>query len=184
VPQAEAPKVVQIESYPTPIGKTVEGKEAHFQLSRGRIVFVPFDAFGEKLHDRLRELAMSTDNRDSVTDVLGPIGGFRMRYTLEKFETQHGTMVGSALYEMIPTSNELGEPIESALAADSQFRKRMQMISPHQYTITIWTYPDSFAAYRQLKKELYALGYQVAARPMKDGTRIAGSPYGSKSSAQ
>ena len=55
------------------------------------------------------------------------------------------------------------------------------MMSPRQYTITVWTYEDSFAEYRRLKKELYSLGYAVAARPIELGMPIGASPTGSKS---
>jgi hypothetical protein len=57
-------------------------------------------------------------------------------------------------------------------------------MSPNTYTITIWTYPDSFPEYARLKKELYELGYAVAARPLPHGMAIGASPRGSKSSAQ
>jgi hypothetical protein len=45
-------------------------------------------------------------------------------------------------------------------------------------------YPDGFEAFRQIRKELYRLGYTVAARPLSAGTSISGSPDGSKSAAQ
>lgn len=177
-----APQVITVESYPTPIGKTVDGREAHFQLLGGRLVFVPFEAFIEKVKDRLRELAR--DEGHEMTDTLGPIGGFRMRFAMEKFETPRGVMAQVSHLEMIPSSSQLGEPIDAALAKNSQFREKLQMLSPHLYTITVWTYADSFAEYRRIKKELYEMGYQVAARPLLMGMPIAASPNGSKSSAQ
>ena len=40
----EAPKnVVKLENYPTPIGKTVYGKEIHFRLLKNRVTYVPID---------------------------------------------------------------------------------------------------------------------------------------------
>ena len=177
-----APQVITVESYPTPIGKTVDGREAHFQLLGGRVAFVPFEAFIEKVKDRLRELAR--DEGHEMTDTLGPIGGFRMRFAMEKFETPRGVMAQVSHLEMIPSSSQLGEPIDAALAKNSQFREKLQMLSPQLYTITVWTYADSFAEYRRIKKELYEMGYQVAARPLLMGMPIAASPNGSKSSAQ
>jgi hypothetical protein len=58
------------------------------------------------------------------------------------------------------------------------------MLSPNRYTITIWTYPDSFDEFRKLKKILYQQGYAVAGRPLPEGMPIGASPSGSKSSAQ
>jgi hypothetical protein len=51
-------------------------------------------------------------------------------------------------------------------------------------TVTFWTYPDSFAAYRKLRELLYERGYTVAGRPLPMGQPISGSPYGSKTAAQ
>ena len=184
VGKAVMPQTVEIESYPTPIGKTVEGKEAHFQLLGGRLAFVPLENFKEKLYDRLREYVRDSDSQPEVVDTLGPISGFRLRYTIERYETPRGIMAQISHFEMLPTSNTLGEPIEVALGKKSQFRDKLEMMSPRQYTITVWTYSDSFAEYRRLKKELYNLGYPVAARPLLPGMPIAASPQGSKSSAQ
>ena len=51
-------------------------------------------------------------------------------------------------------------------------------------TITLWTYPGSFDDFRKLKKELYRLGFPVAARPLPDGVPISASSQGSKSTAE
>jgi hypothetical protein len=178
------PKTIEIESFPTPIGKTVEGKEAHFQLLGGRLAYVPLDVFKDKLYDRLREHARNSDRDAEIVDTLGPVGGFRLRYTLEKFETPRGIVAQVAHLEMLPVSSQLGEPIDAALAKKSQFRDKLEMMSPRQFTITVWTYSDSFAEYRRLKKELYSMGYPVAARPLLPGMPIAASPQGSKSSSE
>ena len=50
--------------------------------------------------------------------------------------------------------------------------------------MTAWVYADSFAEYRRLRKELYAAGYTVAARPLPEGELIGGSPRGTRSAAQ
>ena len=39
---------VQIESFTTPLGRTVDGREVHFQLSHGRIAYVPLNELVEK----------------------------------------------------------------------------------------------------------------------------------------
>jgi hypothetical protein len=85
---------------------------------------------------------------------------------------------------LIPTSSRLGEPYEAALAPRSEFRQVLSRYRPGRDTITIWTYPDSFAAFRKLKEELYRLGFATAGRPLPTGTPISGSPEGSKSARQ
>jgi hypothetical protein len=119
-----------------------------------------------------------------IVDTLGPIGGFRMRYAVQRRHTARGTSLQLAYLELQPESRGLGEPLEAALAPDSRFREKLAMVSPRQYTITVWTYPDSFAEFRKLKKELYEMGYPVAGRPLPEGMLISASPHGSRSSAQ
>jgi hypothetical protein len=179
-----APKTIEVESYPTPLGKTVYGKEAHFQLIGGRLTFIPFEALLDRLRSTMHDAARSLDSQTEVSDIIGPVGGFRLKYFMERFDSRQGSYVTVTHIEFLPASSQLGEPIDAALAAKSQLRDRLEMLSPRQYTVTIWTYPDSFAEYRKLKKELYSLGYSVAARPLLMGMPIAASPNGSKSSAQ
>ncbi len=71
-----------------------------------------------------------------------------------------------------------------ALEQGSDFRRSLAKILPGRTTITIWVYPDGFDAFRQIRKELYRLGYTIAARPLPPGASISGSPEGSKSAAQ
>lgn len=179
-----APQTITVDSYPTPIGKTVDGKEVHFQLIGGRVTFVPFEALMDKLKVAAHERAAKMDGQSEIIDSLGPVGGFRMRYVLERIETPRGNLVQLAHLDLLPTSSQLGEPIDEALAAKSRLRDKLDMMPPRQYTITVWTYPDSFAEFRRLKKELYGMGYLVAGRPLPEGMPIGASPRGSKSSAE
>jgi hypothetical protein len=178
------PETIKIESYPTPISKTVDGKEAHFQLLGGRLVFIPFDILVDQLRGAVREQSWKTQDGGDISDTLGPVGGFRLRYAMQRHDTSRGSFMQVTYVEFIPTSAQMGETMDVALAAHSKFRDKLEMLSPRQYTITIWTYPDSFAEFRQLKKELYNLGYAVAARPLMTGMPIGASPHGSRSSAE
>ena len=180
----QAPETITIESYPTPIGKTVDGKEAHFQLLGGRLTYVPFDALIDRLKYEMRQLGQQLNVASDVVDTLGPIGGFRARYTIHRHDTPRGTYLQVAHLELLPESHRLGEPLDAALAPGSRFREKLSMVSPRQYTITVWTYPDSFDEFRKLKKELYDLGYAVAGRPLPEGMPIGASPHGSRSAAE
>ena len=71
-----------------------------------------------------------------------------------------------------------------ALQEGSDFREHLKQMSPGRTTITIWVYPDGFDAFRQIRKELYDMGYAIAARPLPFGQLISGAPDGSKSAAQ
>jgi hypothetical protein len=180
-----------VESYPTPISRTVDGPEAHLLISNGRVVFVPIEALVQQLKVRLRRQAGDLSNGDEMSDTVDPLGGFRLRYTLERHDIvpetmkeRGGSVVQVKRFELVPESNDLGEPVRLALEEGSDFRQAMAKILPGRTTVTIWVYPDGFEAFRQVRKELYRLGYAIAARPLPPGTPISGSPEGSKSAAQ
>ena len=75
-----------IESYPTPISHVVDGPETHLMIAAGRVVFVPMDPFIERLKRELPHQVYHLNNRDEWTDTIGPIDGFRMRYTLARHD--------------------------------------------------------------------------------------------------
>jgi hypothetical protein len=184
VEQAAAPQTVEVESYPTPLGRTVDGREVHFQLIGGRLAYLPYESLMDRLQGVWHEAAAELQNQAEYVGTLGPIEGFRLQYLIQRIDTPQGTLLQVAYIEFVPVSPTLGEQLDEALAAESKFRQTLRLMSPRDYTVTVWTYPDSFAEYRRLKKELYGLGYAVAARPLPHGAPIGASPQGSKSAAQ
>jgi hypothetical protein len=190
---ATRPEPVEIACYPTPISRTVEGKEAHFQLKGGRVVFIPVDELLSRLKaDALQQVYKLRDATET-TDTVGPLGGFRMRYRMERVDATADDMVAGGRsgsyaqlgeWTLVPVSGQMGETLEEALADGSEFRAALARHNRERVTITMWTYADSFPEFRSLKKELYTLGYATAARPMPEGQPIGGSPNGSKSAAQ
>ena len=190
---AVEPHRKEIESLPTPIGKSVFGKEVHFQLLGGRVVQLPIDSLFHEARQQARQKVWKLDKLPEATETVGPHGGFHMRYTLERLELppqvrrergRTGYMIRSKLWELIPTRGQLGETLAAALADNSEFRHVLARLDPQHTTITLWTYPDSFETFRAVKKELFQLGFETAARPLPAGVRIAGSPTGSRSTAQ
>ena len=184
---------VVVESYPTPISRAVDGPEAHLLISNGRVVFVPLEALLEEFRSQARREAHKLVDQPELTDTVGPVEGFRLRYTLERHDisaeemrtTGHGgSYVGLQRWSLAPVSNDLGEPWRLALDQGSDFRQKLAQILPGRTTITIWVYPDGFDAFREIRKELYRQNYAIAARPLPAGEPIAGSPNGSKSAAQ
>jgi hypothetical protein len=184
---------IRIESYPTPISRTVEGKEGHFQLRGQRIAYIPLDELIDQLKSDAPRQVWKLRNLPEATATVGPIGGFRMRYTFERVEVpiedqlaskRFGSIVHLSNWTLVPSQAQLGETLEEALAEQSNFRAAMARLNPRVATITLWVYPDSFAEFRRLKKELYHLGFAIAGRPLPEGTPIGGSPHGSKSAAQ
>jgi hypothetical protein len=185
VENAPAAPVV-LASYQTPLSRAVDGPEAHVLISNGRVVFVPVEALTNEVRMRIK-----TQNENEITEMLGPIDGFRIRYTAIKQNSDDNprippgaTYTSVTEFTIVPDSNELGESVRVALMPDSQFNKKLATILRGRTAITIWIYPDGFDAFRQIRNELYLRGYPVAARPLPFGESIGGSPQGSKSAAQ
>jgi hypothetical protein len=168
-------------------------QEIQFQLLGGRIAAIPLDELVQALKQNAQQERYRLLGLPELTDTIGPVGGFRLRYTLERHDVsaetamltgQRGSYARLRRWTLIPVSSQLGEPVDAALAEGSEFRRALSELRPGRETITIWTYQDSFGSFRQIKKELYGLGFSVAARPLPLDVPISGSPEGSKSAAE
>jgi len=183
---------VEIKNYPTPLGRTVFGREVHFQLLRDHVAWLPVDELIEDAKSEARQKIWKLDGLPEATEVVGPREGFRLRYTLEKADLpaedraagRSGYVIRSKKWELIPVTSSLGEPLAAALSAPSKFNSVLSRFDPQQTTVTLWTYPDSFDAFRKLREELHRRGFATAGRPLPEGMPIGGSPHGTRSSAQ
>ncbi len=193
--QAEKSQVkpIDLEHHPTPISHTVHGKEIHIQLRDSRVVVVPFDKLIDQFKGEFERKAYRLQHQRELTDKLGPIDGFRLRYTIERIDVtpdlyqqtgRTGSIVRLRRVEFLPSSNRLGETVEEALAEGSQFRRVLARHRQDRTTVTLWTYPDGFDDFQKLKKLLYRLGFVTAARPLPFDMPISASPQGSRSAAQ
>lgn len=190
--ESSRPESIEIKSLPTPLAKTVRGREAHFQLKNGRITWIPLEQLLDEFKQDARSRVSQLLSMPELTEIVGPFGGFRLRYTLERQqispELAMATGAGGQYaqlrqWTLIPTSGTLGETVDEALGPTSQFRNRVASL-PRDTTITVWTYGDSFKDFRRIKEELFALGFETAGRPLPDGVPIGGSPEGTRSAAQ
>jgi hypothetical protein len=184
VPEA----VNKIETYPTPISHTVLGREIHFQLKGGRVTRIPMDELIQRFEIDAHEKIGRLQDQVEIVETIGPLDGFWLRYTLERIDVPApGGASASRLaygFKLYPEASDLGETWQDALRPGSQFRSALAKVPAAGTTVTLWTYPDSFAAYRALKKDLYLLDYAVAGRPMPEHQAIGASPSGSQSSAE
>jgi hypothetical protein len=186
----EAPGI--IEHLPTPLAKTVFGKELHLRLMNGKVTFVPLNELVEKLKEDAPKNTWKLKDAPRVTEVLGPMDGFRMKYTLTKtdklMQTQadvaRGSFVELERFILVPVTEDLGEPLDMALQPGSGLLSLLRDYPPDRSTVTVWVYPESFEQFRQLKAALFKLGYATAGRPLPEGHPIGGSPDGSHSAAQ
>ena len=190
--ETEMPSQNVIEHLPTPMAKTVFGKEIHFRLQSGRLTYVPWDELIERLKTEAPEKVWKLKDAPHITETLGPIRGFGMQYTLRR--TQQTRRIGSAMavqqsieldrFVLVPVQDNMGEPLAQALQDNSEFRDLLSLYDPNRTTVTVWVYPDSFNQFRSLKADLFRRGYLAAGRPMPEGHPIGGSPHGSRSASQ
>jgi BMFP domain-containing protein YqiC len=189
-----AAEIEEVECVPTPIARTVDGEEIHVRLRHGQLAVVPVDALLDEVRRRGGDhLRSSLQHRDEAEDVFGPIDGFRMRLTIERYTT---SLPGTSLLAspeksavllqgvFLPVSDELGEAVEQALLPDSRFMQSLRGKRAVSPTVTVWVYPDSYSDLRTLKRALWEAGVPMAVRPLSNGQPITFSTAGSKSAAQ
>jgi hypothetical protein len=183
----------RIESYPTPLSRPVDGRELHLQLLHGRIAYIPLDELLARFKSDAERKVHKLADSPELTETVGPEGGFRLRYTLERHEVsateaRHSGRAGAYVrlkhWTLIPVDEHLGETVEEALSEGSQLQQAITQRRVRGATVTCWTYPDSFYTFRRLKKELYRMDFAVAARPLPEGAPIGGSPEGVRSTAE
>ena len=186
------PDVHVIEHMPTPMAKTVFGKEIHFRLDDGHISYVPFDELVDRMKRDAENKLHKLRNHPRITETIGPISGYRLRYELGHTNTVVKTRNGQQLQqkieliqlELIPVQETLGESVEAALTDGSQFMQYIKRTVPQTTTVTIWVYPSSFDTFRKFKTTLFKMGYSCAGRPLPEGLYISASPQGTKSVRQ
>ncbi len=173
------PKIV-LEHLPTPMAKTVFGREMHIRLQRGQVTVVPWDQLIEMLKRQIPLAAQRNASRGGIEETLGPVGGFMMRYKMAAvrggFELDR--------FEIETTPDFAAESLEYALSPSGRLRLDLASRDPGETVVTVWVYPDSFEQFRVLKAALFDEGFLCAARPLPDGMRIGASPRGSRSAAQ
>jgi hypothetical protein len=183
--------VVAVEHLPTPMAKTVFGDEIHFRLKGNLLSIVPIDRLIAEIKRDFERMASGSRNGQSEAAV-GPVRGYVARYRMDKNramvsrggQVQMATRIQLVGMTVEPLTEPHGQTIEQVLSNSSELDVELAGRDPNATTITVWVYPDSFAAFRQLKEHLYARGFATAARPLPMGHAISGGPQGSRSNAQ
>ncbi len=180
--QKPSPSVIQ--HLPTPMAKTVFGKEIQFRLLEGKIVYIPWEEMLTRLKADVPAHASKLREVPRLERTLPVVGGFAGKYALRRVDDGRAARVELERLIFVQVESQMGEPVAQALRPGSDFHTRLAALPPKTTTITLWTYPDSFEEFRLLKAELFKQGYLVAARPMPAGFPIGGSPDGSRASAE
>jgi len=183
--------VIAVEHLPTPMAKTVFGDELHFRLKDNRLSVVPIEKLLNEIRSDFERVASSSRN-GQMEAAVGPVRGYIARYRMDKDramvarggQVQMATRIQLVGMSVEPLEEPHGQPLQKVLANRSELDIELAGRNPGSTTITVWVYPDSFAAFRQLKEHLYARGFATAARPLPMDHLISGGPDGSRSNAQ
>lgn len=175
---------------PTPMAKTVFGKEIHFRLQEGKITYLPWDETIEMLKADFPKRAQQLTDQPQAVCSLPVISGFSGIYLIRRYDVDVQTKIAVARQVRVGLDRfyfkqvepNLGETVPQALAQGSQFRGRLANVKGA--TVTLWVYPDSFEEFRDVKQELFRLGFLTAGRPLPTGYPIGGAPDGTRSSAE
>jgi len=175
----------EVLAYPTPIGRTVNGGELHFRIAGGHVAPIPLEDLFELAKRQTQRQTGPVSALASRIETVGPTAGFSLDYVIEaRVDQARGqVLIRSREWVVRPVEEPVGEPVAKALAGGSQFRRALAAAAPDT-TVTLWCYPDGFAAYREIREELHRLGVPTAGRPLPEGAPIGGSAEGSKSVVQ
>ena len=181
-----------LQHLPTPMAKTVFGRELHVMMRGGRAAVIPWERLIDNLKSEARRSAERNSQKDRFVNQLGPIDGFLMIYGLK---SQSGILSnGSSArlartielekFELEPTGEVVHESVVETLGTGGRLRLELASCAVQHTTVTVWVYPDSFNEFRTLKERLFAEGFLCAARPLPFNVRVGASPRGSASTAQ
>ena len=180
--------------YQTPVSQPLQTEELFFECHNGRITLIDVGAMLEQVRRERDDKAKLLATQWQVEGEVGPIGAFRMHYTLERERGPVSAPGGAPLPESQfsysigwlaePINGDRGETSEAAMAAASDFRKIVDSLDPKVTAVTIWVYADSFSLYRQLRDYLHERDFVVAGRPLLEGMPIGSSRHGTASRGQ
>jgi len=190
-----APKVVEeLECVPTPLAREVDGDSIHLRVKNGLVSVVPLNELLDEVQRNVEGIRRRLQQNGQVVETFGPIDGYRLRMTVARGISSDSVggpragqiqrMVIDQYAEVLPTAEEMGQPVEQALMPSGAVYKHLQARRRQAPAVVVWLYTDSFSESRILKRTLWEMGYAMATRPMQPGTRIGVSPHGTKAAAQ
>ena len=160
----------------TPLSRTADRTELHLRIMGDRVAYTHFGELVGELAGVLR------GGRPRLNGTLGPRGGFVMQYRFRPGFAGGGPQLEGLELQGSP---RLGELVEDALdRGDSDLWGTLRRRSPADYAVTLWVYPESFAAARLVQQRLHERGWAVATRPLPAGVNISASPSGTVSRLQ
>jgi hypothetical protein len=194
---AKQPVVKQVLRYQTPVARTVQSEEMHFEIKDGRVTFLDVEALVREITQGLQGKGEQLRTSFQLNEETGPVGAFKLRYVISRERglmdsvaggstpvERDGFRFGIESWEAVPIKTDRGETADQALAAGSEFRRLIDHLDAMQTAVTFWVYPESFGLYRQLRDYCVRRDLLVAGRPLVEGVPIASSRQGTASRGQ
>jgi hypothetical protein len=191
------PGVKNVLRYQTPVARTVQSDELHFECKAGRVSFLDVEAFLREIKDGIHAKGGVLKTTWQVDDETSPVGAFRLQYTVARErgliesvtstatpDEQSTFRYGLMGWTAVPVQEVRGEPAGAALADNSEFRRIIDHLDAMHAAVTFWVYPDSFPLYRQLRDYCVRRELLVSGRPLPDGIPISSSRHGTVSRGQ
>jgi hypothetical protein len=178
----------QIECEPTPIARTVTGREVHVLLADRHLAIVPFDELLTIMKEDARANVWRLKQEDKLERTVGPVDDFKLKYVFIKSAIVARNDAGSVMTGQVvrfdrcyflPLTTPAGWPAEESLQSGSEFQQYLRNQRPG-VTITVWTYPGNYDQLREVKRFIRELGLVVAVRPLPPGMPIGASSGGSE----
>ena len=175
-----------------PVSRRTDGEEVMFRLAEGKVSEVPLQELMKLAVDRVRKRVAMLQRFGRLDDVIGPIGGYKMNFTIEMnaFNSLEYLQFGgdgnrfTALKQtIVPDESLVAEPVAIAIRPGSAFREKLESM-PADSAMTIFVYEDSFHDFTALREVAHGLQIRVAARPLPKSADITISAQGSASRAQ
>jgi hypothetical protein len=190
--EAQGPRT-KVLRYHAPVSRTVYDDQIRFECRGGRVTYIDMNAMVHELQADMDERIRELRSQWSVTNTTGPVGAFRLRYTLFRRDKdalgqqRPSPQAGFRLdYRFVvePVTAQRGETLTTALTPGSDFRQLVDKLDPRLTVVTFHVYPDSYAMFRQLRDYLYERDIEVAGMPQPEGEPITFSPHGVMSRGQ
>lgn len=162
---AKAAVPVELRTQPAPAPDKAGAKEVDFRLARGRVSSresnVGFVCKEKKVYvfdiratTRAREQAMQQNSpvvKDGGT-LKVPSGDFDIKVEVARRSVGDGRVEVRFKQELTLRPGRAGETLEQARAAGSEYRKRLDALTPGENVLQFSVYSDSFDLFRELRQ--------------------------------
>src|SRR5262249_48825676 len=143
------PVQTKVFRYHAPVSRAVYDDQIRFECRNGRVTFIDMTALVAEMKADLDSHIRTLRTQWSVAHTTGPVGAFRMRYTLYREKNPLEAVLATGRspsatagfqlgYRLVlePESELRGETLAMALASGSEFRLLVDRLDPRLTVVT------------------------------------------------